>query len=57
MSLGEPLPLVAPGAELEPDGDEPPVCARAKAVLSANVNTNNCRDFFMPVSPRVVDRW
>ena len=34
----------------------PDACASANAVLSANTNTDVCRYFFMPVSPRLMDR-
>ena len=47
MVLGE-----DPELPVDPD-PEPPVWANVYAVLSASTNTNSCRDFFIPVSPRV----
>jgi hypothetical protein len=52
---GELAPPLAPGVPVVPP-PAPPACASAKAVLSANTNTDVCRYFFMPVSPRLVDR-
>lgn len=56
MSLGVEL---APGAWLVPDGEFGSlvgVCATAKAVPSAKMNTDVWKYFFMPVSPRLVER-
>jgi hypothetical protein len=53
LSPGDDCPL-APAAEPAPDGvpeAEPPACATAKAVLSARINAEVCRYFFMPVLP------
>ncbi len=49
------LPAAPPWADPAPDPE--PLCANAKAVLNASTNTNVCEYFFMPVSPRLVDRF